>query len=859
MREQTWQIGPVDLRAAATLADELHMGRLAAEILARRGFTDPDAARDFLHPDFRVHSPYLLDGMAAARKRVDRALGRGETIAVYGDYDADGITATFLLAEFLRAQMGAEVLWRLPNRLSEGYGISTEAMDELAAAGAGLVITVDCGIGAHAEVEHARGLGLDVIVTDHHEPIGQLPDCIVINPKLGRYPFPHLAGVGVALKLAHALLEDRRDDRVELPLALRPYLDVVAVGTVADVVPLLDENRSLAAMGIGRLRSAPRPGLAALLEVSETRPDDVDAATIGFRLAPRLNAAGRLEDASQVVELLGAPDRAAALPLAQRLGALNAERQEIEAVILREALARLPDRLPAAVVLSSPDWHAGVIGIVAARVVEQTGRPTILLSETDGLAKGSGRSIAAFDLLAGVAACSDRLLGYGGHRAACGLSLRADDVAGFAEALAGYAGERLGDDDFRSVTRVEALAAGDELTLALTDELDLFAPHGLGNPRPLLLLHGAELGACRLTRNGRHLQCDVRLDGVTAPGVRFGFSALSELLPGARYDVPVAYVKNSFNGMVRPQALVKGAYEVARPAADLCATECVLACPYRVSGDELWEALAEATLPGAAGADGAAAAVAALRRERRLFDRRRRPVGATLSSLVAAGGRLLVLVADVGRRRPLLTRDAWLPRLGRSYLYLNGACAASRLGLAVCGDGAADGPDVVMTDTVLAAASPELVSVFDHVAFVDPPFDGGLFGEILAALAPSACVHVLWGESEVDCTKAVVADGYDLDVVCRRVYRALAAAEQLGDDELAAELLGRQGFLAGLPALAAAWRTLSEAGLLADDAGKKGVKRAEGKTDLATSATYRAWHERFHTTTFLRHCLSIRL
>jgi hypothetical protein len=276
-----------------------------------------------------------------------------------------------------------------------------------------------------------------------------------------------------------------------------------------------------------------------------------------------------------------------------------------------------------------------------------------------------------------------------------------------------------------------------------------------------------------------------------------------------------------------------------------------------VSGDELWEALAEATLPGAAGADGAAAAVAALRRERRLCDRRRRPIGATLASLVAAGGRLLVLVADVGRRRPLLTRDAWLPQLGRSYLYLNGACAASRLGLAVCGDGAGDEPDVVMTDTVLAAASPELVSVFDHVAFVDPPFDGGLFGEILAAVAPAACVHVLWGESEVDFTRAVVADGYDPDAVCRRVYRTLAAAGETGD--LAAELLGRQGFLAGLPALAAAWSTLSEAGLLVDDAGKKGVKRAEGKIDLATSATYRRWHERFHKTTFLRHCLSIRL
>ena len=461
-----------------------------------------------------------------------------------------------------------------------------------------------------------------MIVTDHHEPIGQLPDCIVINPKLGRYPFPHLAGVGVALKLAHALLEDRRDDRVELPLALRPYLDVVAVGTVADVVPLLDENRSLAAMGIGRLRSAPRPGLAALLEVSETRPDDVDASTIGFRLAPRLNAAGRLEDASQVVELLGAPDRAAALPLAQRLGALNAERQEIEAVILREALDRLPDKLPAAVVMSSPDWHAGVIGIVASRVVEQTGRPTILLSETDGVAKGSGRSIPAFDLLAGVAACSERLLGYGGHRAACGLSLPAGDVASFAKALAGYAGERLTDDDFRSVTKVEAVAAGDDLTLGLTDDLDLFAPHGLGNPRPLLLLHGAQIGSCRLTRNGRHLQCDVRLDGVSAPGVRFGFSALSEIKPGARYDVPVAYTKNSFNGMVRPQAQVKGAFELLRPADDLCETDCGPACPEWVTGDESSKPSPTASCPAGPGPMGR---------------RRRSPLcGASTASSIAA-------------------------------------------------------------------------------------------------------------------------------------------------------------------------------------------------------------------------------
>ncbi len=855
-REQTWQIAPVDLRAAAALSEALGVGRVTAEILARRGLTDPAAARTFLHPDFRVHSPYLLDGVAEARKRIDRALSAGETIAVYGDYDADGITATFLLADFLRSQMGGHVLWRLPNRLNEGYGLAAEALDELAAAGAGLVVTVDCGIGARAEVEHARKLGLDVIVTDHHEPIGALPDCIVIDPKLGRYPFPDLAGVGVALKLAHALLEDRRDDRIELPLALRPYLDVVAVGTVADVVPLRDENRGLVAMGVGRLRSAPRPGLAALLEVSDTRSDDLDAGAVAFRLAPRLNAAGRLDDASQVVELLGAPDRAAALPLAQRLGALNAERQEIEQVILREALARLPEPLPAALVLSSPDWHPGVIGIVASRVVEHTGRPTVLLSEADGVAKGSGRSIPAFDLLAGVAACSERLVRYGGHRAACGLELRAADVAGFAEALAGYAGERLGEADFRSVTTVDAVAAGDELTLGLTDELDLFGPHGLGNPRPLLLLHGAQIGACRLTRNGRHLQCDLRLDGVSAPGVRFGFSAVSELKPGALYDVPVAYVKNAFNGVVRPQAQVKGAFEVTRPALDLCESDCGAECRSFVTDDELLEALDGLELPGAAGADGAAATVAALRREGRLLDRRRRPLGASLAALATAGGRVLVLVADVAARRPLLTRDVCLPQLGRSCLYLHDACAPARLGLAVCGDGEADEPDVVMADLVTAAANPELVAAFDHVALVDPPFDGGLFAALLAALAPQACVAALWGDAEVDFTRAVVASRYDLDAACRRVYRALATGDAAADTMTA---LLAQGRLPALATLAAALTTLAEVGLLTDGHGKKGVEQAEGKVDLATSAAYRRWHERFHTTTFLRHCLTIRL
>ena len=374
MDERVLAAAPVDLRLAQRLSAELGVSRITGEILARRGFADAAAARAFLHPDFKLHSPYLLPGVAEAAARIDRALKRGETIAVHGDYDADGVTATFLLTEVLRS-LGGEVVWHLPNRFSEGYGLSARAVEALAEQGARLLVTVDCGITAVAEVARARELGLDVVVTDHHEPKDELPQCIVVDPRLGGYPFPHLAGVGVALKLAHALLQQRGADRVELPLSLRPYVDLVAVGTVADVVPLVDENRALVMMGLGRLRSAPRPGLAALLEVSGVAPADVEASTLGYRLGPRLNAAGRLDDASLAMELLGAADRETALPLALKLNELNAARQDIEAAMVSEALAMVPDPPPPALVLSSPDWHEGVVGIVASRVVEQVNRP----------------------------------------------------------------------------------------------------------------------------------------------------------------------------------------------------------------------------------------------------------------------------------------------------------------------------------------------------------------------------------------------------------------------------------------------------------------------------------------------------
>ena len=576
--------------AVRRLAGELGCSEVLAQVLVRRGYSDPAAARAFLHPDFRVHDPYLMTGMAAARRRIDQALRRGERIAVHGDYDADGITATFLLVSLL-TELGADVRWRLPNRFSEGYGVSATAVEELAAAGVRLLITVDCGINSRDEVVQAQALGMDVIVTDHHELEGEPPACTVVSPRIGSYPCRHLAGVGVAFKLAHALLEDQGDALVDLPLALRPYTDLVAVGTIADVVPLIEENRVLTAIGLGRLRSTPRPGLAALLEVAGGRAGAADAGTVGFRLGPRLNAAGRLEDASLALELLGAADRAAALPLALRLNELNLERQAIEAGMMNAALAMVPDPLPPALVLSSPDWHEGVVGIVAARIVERFHRPAILLSEGETEAKGSGRSIPAFDLLGAVERCAPHLLTFGGHRAACGLRLRRDAIPALRAAFVAEAAATLDDDDLRRTREVDAIVGGDELTLGLADELELLAPHGFGNRQVTLLLRGAEVVAPRLTRDKRHAQYRVRCAGNSCRAIHFNFDRLDELKAPGRHDVALALTKDEYHGSVSAQVQVRSLHRLVEPEADLCVTACEPGCRERLTGSALWAAL----------------------------------------------------------------------------------------------------------------------------------------------------------------------------------------------------------------------------------------------------------------------------
>jgi len=849
----TWRIAPVDLAAVHAVADGLGVSATLAEILVRRGFADLEAARAFLHPDHLLHSPYLIDGMAAARRRIDRALQRGEAIAVHGDYDVDGITATFLLVEVLR-DLGGDVRWHLPNRFSEGYGVALETIEAMAAAGVRLLITVDCGITARAEVARARELGLDVIVTDHHEPEGPPPDGIVVTPRLGGYPFRDLAGVGVALKLAHALLQSEGPPRVELPLALRPFTDVVALGTVADLVPLRGENRSLVAMGLGRLRSAPRPGLAALMEVSGVAPAALTAGSVGFRLAPRLNAAGRLEDAAQALELLGCTDRATALPIAVRLDELNRERQAIEQAMVAAATEMVPDPPPPALVLSSPDWHEGVVGIVASRVAERFNRPAILLSEGDETAKGSGRSIAGFDLLAAVEAAAGHLLAFGGHRAACGVRLPVAAIPAFRGEFTVAVARTLTDDDLVRVRRVDAVVCGDELTLELADEIEQLAPYGLGNPRPALLLHGARIEAPRLTRDRRHLRCRVACDGACASAVHFEFPGAVGTVEEGRYDVPLMLGKDAYNGRVSAQVEVKALHLLDDGRGDLCATPCDLGCRDRLPAASLWHELLEGPLPGlpAAAAEAAAAAAGQARRDGRLRDVRGRPIASTLVGLAAAGGPLVVVAADVARRRPLLTRDVLPPELRRGGLYLHGACAAARAGLV--GEG-----DVVLVGHDVALAHPELLHAAAHVAFVDPPPTRLAFDTLLAAAGPDTWLHILWGRGEVDFADKVARSLFDLEPVSRLLWRVLAAAGGRFGEVPEQELLLQGPYLRPLAPLAAALRAFIEAGLAGVAEGGLQLQRPDVKADLTGTETYRAWHRLFQTNDFTESCLTRRL
>ena len=561
-----WLIDPCAPPVADALAAGLGVQPTTAEVLVRRGHATPEAARAFLELDGPLHDPMLLGDMAAACERIGRAIAAGEQVCVHGDYDADGICATALALTALR-ELGANVDWHVPSRFDEGYGLAAETVERLAADGVRLLVTVDCGITAADQVARAAELGMDVIVTDHHRPGDTLPDCPRVCTRPSGYPFPELCGTGVVFKLAQALFTRAGRD----PAALERHLDLVALATIADVVPLIDENRSLAIAGLRALARTAKPGLRALMQSAGVDPAALDTGAVGFRLAPRLNAAGRLGHPREALELLLTDDEAEARRLAGSLEELNRERQAIEARILREAVAQVESwppeaRARRAYAVAGADWHEGVIGIVASRLVERFHRPVVLIAGTDGDWKGSGRSIPAFDLHGALGACAGLLGRWGGHRAAAGLSISQENVEAFADAFAEQAATVLEDEDLEPVTPIDAVVSrGADLSLDLCAELARLAPFGLGNPAPTLLASGCGLGDLSTVGDGKHLRFRVRREGRDAgSAIAFGQGSRLEVLrPDGLYDVAFRLEENRWNGTVAPQLVVRRVFPAA--------------------------------------------------------------------------------------------------------------------------------------------------------------------------------------------------------------------------------------------------------------------------------------------------------
>jgi single-stranded-DNA-specific exonuclease len=517
--------------AVARLARELRLDPLAARVLACRGLGDPADAQRFLDPRLAdLPDPFLMSGMERAVARLARALEAGERIALYGDYDVDGVTSTALLAGFLRAA-GGDVITYVPHRLVEGYGLNSDAVRRLADGGARLLVSLDCGITSVAEVRAAAALGVDAVVVDHHTVPVELPAAVaILNPHQRGcgYPYKPLAAVGVTFCLAMALRKRLREagrfGAARPEPNLREALDLVALGTVADVVSLTGVNRILVRWGLDELARTRRPGLRALKRVAGMPDGAVSAGQVGFRLGPRLNAAGRLDDAGRGVRLLLTQDEREAVALADELDRENRARQDIERQILDEALAQAEERVSAGargLVLWRESWHPGVVGIVASRVVERFHRPTVLVGVANGVGKGSGRSIEAFHLHDALAACAGHLQRFGGHAHAAGVTVDPVALPAFRAAFEAFAGERVSDEDLVPRCRIEGRfelgAVSDQAALAL----EKLAPFGAGHPEPLFAVRATPRRARTVGAGGAHLKLALR-PGLDAIGFSLG-------------------------------------------------------------------------------------------------------------------------------------------------------------------------------------------------------------------------------------------------------------------------------------------------------------------------------------------------
>lgn len=564
-RKRRWKVSPANKELQRELGRELNILPLTAQLLVNRGLVDSGRASSFLHPDLSgLHDPFLMKDMDRAVERVSRALAAREPVAVYGDYDVDGTTSAALLCLFFR-EAGVEVTPYIPDRQSEGYGLNADAVRKLAASGIKLIITVDCGSSNGAEIELASSLGVDVVVTDHHELSEDAPSAAaVLNPKQKgcRFPFKGLAGVGVAFNFIMALRAELRKKGwfKSAEPNLKKYLDLVSIGTVADLVPLMDENRIFVYFGLKELETTERAGLKALIDVAglRSRPD---ADSIAFQIAPRINAAGRVSSASVALRLLMTDDPGEAATLANELDRENTARQRIEAETLEEALLMLEGHTERGIVLFSEGWHPGVIGIVASRLVDRFSKPAVLVAIDNGVGKGSARGIRSFDMLEGLKSCSSRLERFGGHKAAAGLTVSMENLHAFKDDFIKYANGKLTDEDMMPEISLDAVVSLDEVNARLIAEIGSLAPFGQSNREPLLCVPDAQIVGTEVVGN-RHLRLRVKHGTCSRNAIGFGLARLHPMR-GDGYGIAFSPYMDEWQGSrslrLRVKDVVQGA------------------------------------------------------------------------------------------------------------------------------------------------------------------------------------------------------------------------------------------------------------------------------------------------------------
>ena len=571
MKYGIWKVSQLEAGAVNALVGSGY-APLAAMVLASRGIGDDRQARAYLDCNAPLLDPFLMTDMDKAAGRVGLAMSRGEKIAVFGDYDVDGITATCLLTDFLRRH-GADVVSYIPGRLEEGYGLNPIAIHQLHAEGVKLIVTVDCGITAVSEAELCKQLGIDLVITDHHECKQTLPAAVaVVDPHRcdGGYPHKNLSGVGVAFKLASALCGSQET-------VLEEYADMVCLGTVADVMPLQGENRVFVARGLESLAHTKRPGIAALMAECGCAPEAVSASSIGFMLAPRINAAGRMGQIDLAVELFLTDDPDKAAEAARGLCELNRQRQAVESEIYRQAVSMLPmGKPPEAIVLADESWHQGVVGIVASRIAEEYACPTFLICLDGEHGKASSRSHGGFNLFASLSALSPLLESYGGHELAAGFTISRANIPEFRRQICALAAQYYTDDVPRTVLDVDCAVSPELLTLHNVDSLQMLEPCGNGCPKPVLMMKNLTIDRISMVGGGRHMR--LRLcSGHTYPNAIY-FSANPQTVsiqPGDLVDVAFTPQVNEFRGTRTVQMNVID----IRPS---CSAECLPdAAPYR--------------------------------------------------------------------------------------------------------------------------------------------------------------------------------------------------------------------------------------------------------------------------------------